>query len=101
MLLSPFIYPVETILHIILKKYLAESYCFTIISEEPFEFTFSNSFIYINPNNCNDLVSILIDVTNKGCSDFIIRMREPQYFMYALDSAHYLGDVRRSDKTII
>lgn len=43
----------------------------------------------------------IFNVSEMGCSDYIVRMQEPQNFMEAFEAVVHKGNVRRSDRKII
>lgn len=92
--------PIELLINIIIKQYLETAYCVTFISEVPLSFALPSSFISLTPNEEN-LVGQLLNVSEMGCSDYIVRMKEPQNFMAAFESVIHKANVRRSDRKII
>ncbi|KAH9629030.1 hypothetical protein HF086_007515 [Spodoptera exigua] len=100
MLVPPMSFALELLLNTILTQYLESSYCVTIFSDKPLSFLFSKSFIYLIPDEEN-LVEQIYNVSETGCSDYIIRMRDPQNFMTAFERVVHIGNVRRSDRKVI
>uniref|UniRef100_A0A0K8TV01 Ionotropic Receptor n=1 Tax=Epiphyas postvittana TaxID=65032 RepID=A0A0K8TV01_EPIPO len=95
------LHPVEVLLQILINKYLLSSFCITMVTEtELIIRPPSNlSFMYIYPEY--NLTDQILDASEKGCSDFIIQMNEPENFMDAFETVNHVGDIRRSDKKLI
>ncbi|KAM3962355.1 glutamate receptor ionotropic, delta-2 [Aphomia sociella] len=93
--------PIEILIETIINQYLSKSYCVTVISEEPFNFNVSTCFTYIIPYATGNLTKQILDVSEMGCSDYIVRMREPRDFMISFDEVNHLGNTRRSDRKIV
>nr|AOG12846.1 ionotropic receptor [Eogystia hippophaecolus] len=98
--LQPNVFHIELLLHTILNQYLYNSYCVTFVSEIPLDINFSITFTCIVPDPEN-LTNQLLEVSEKGCSDYVVRMKEPQEFMNAYEKVNHLGNARRSDKKLI
>lgn len=92
--------PLELLLNTIIRQYLESTYCLTIISDAPLAFSFPNSFISLIPNDEN-LVEQVYNVSEMGCSDYIVRMQDPQKFMTAFETVVHTATIRRSDRKII
>nr|ALM24942.1 ionotropic receptor 41a [Athetis dissimilis] len=92
--------PLELLLNTIIEQYLSSAYCITIISDVPFTFSVPTSFISLIPNE-EDLVQQIFNVSEMGCSDYIVRMLKPQNFMSAFETVVHKGNARRSDRKII
>ncbi|XP_013186387.2 uncharacterized protein LOC106131739 [Amyelois transitella] len=93
------ILPIELLLQTIVNQYLNTSFCLTIVADSPIDCAYPVSFTYIVPSN--NLSYQLLEVSEKGCSDYIVRVREPENFMDAFDEVNRLGNTRRSDRKII
>nr|ADR64681.1 putative chemosensory ionotropic receptor IR41a [Spodoptera littoralis] len=100
MLLPTISLPLEILLNTIITQYLDSSYCVTVFSDKPLSPIISTSFIYLIPDEEN-LVEQIYNVSERGCSDYIVRMRDPQNFMTAFERVVHIGNVRRSDRKII
>ncbi|CAH1644342.1 unnamed protein product [Spodoptera littoralis] len=100
MLLPTISLPLEILLNTIIIQYLDSSYCVTVFSDKPLSPIFSTSFIYLIPDEEN-LVEQIYNVSERGCSDYIVRMRDPQNFMTAFERVVHIGNVRRSDRKVI
>nr|QZH55077.1 ionotropic receptor 41a [Achelura yunnanensis] len=92
--------PIEILLEIILQKYFIHSYCITVVSEEPLNFKTLIPFITLMPNETN-FVELLLDASDKGCSDYVVKMKNAQEFMTAFEKVSHLGLLRRSDRKIL
>lgn len=92
--------PLELLLNTIIRQYLESAYCITIISDVPLTFSLPINFISLIPNKEN-LVDQVYNVSEMGCSDYIVRMQHPQNFMTAFERVVHTGKVRRSDRKII
>ncbi|XP_072940409.1 glutamate receptor ionotropic, delta-2-like [Epargyreus clarus] len=99
--LTTTLFPIEILVKIILNQYFSKSYCVTVVSDSPFEFEFSISFIKIVSNNTEELEKLMLDASENGCSDYIVKLTDPQKFMYAFDNVSHVGNIRRSDRRII
>nr|XP_021194150.2 ionotropic receptor 21a [Helicoverpa armigera] len=97
---TPALVPLEILLNTIINQYLQSAYCITVFSETPFTFILPTSFISLIPNETN-LVEQIFNVSETGCSDYIVRMRDPQIFMEAFERVVHIANVRRSDRKII
>ncbi|XP_049866253.1 ionotropic receptor 21a-like [Pectinophora gossypiella] len=94
---------IEILLQIIINNFLANSYCITFVSEEDINFQIPFSFTYIatNGTDLDELANKILDVSEKGCSDYIVRVKEPSIFMEAFEKVNYMGNARRSNRKII
>lgn len=93
--------PIEILVHMIFNQYLINSYCLTVVLEKSFEFSVNISFASIDPNEGPNLVEQMLELSENGCSDYIVLMKEPKKFMAAFDTVNSLGNVRRSDRKIV
>lgn len=94
--------PIEVFLQtVIIKEYLQSSYCVSVISESPLNVNFQIPFTYININGAEDFDDRLLEVSEKGCSDYIIKIQKPNIFMTAFENVTHIGNARRSDKKLI
>nr|WCF43335.1 ionotropic receptor IR41a [Spodoptera frugiperda]WCF43350.1 chemosensory receptor IR41a [Spodoptera frugiperda] len=100
MLLPNITFPLELLLNAIITQYMESAYCVTVFSDKPLSLTFTNSFIYLVPDEDN-LVEQIFNVSEMGCSDYIVCMRDPQNFMTAFERVVHIGNVRRSDRKVI
>ncbi|KAF9809350.1 hypothetical protein SFRURICE_007281 [Spodoptera frugiperda] len=100
MLLPTISIPLELLLKTIITQYLESAYCITVLSDKPLSLPFTNSFIYLIPDEEN-LVEQIFNVSEMGCSDYIVCMRDPQNFMTAFERVVHIGNVRRSDRKVI
>nr|XP_053602899.1 uncharacterized protein LOC128670906 [Plodia interpunctella] len=94
-----FVSPIEVLLQTIINQYLGISYCLTVVAETPINCMYPVSFTYIVPND--NLTGQMLDVSEKGCSDYIVRVREPNLFMVSFDEVNQLGNTRRSNRKIV
>nr|BAR64800.1 ionotropic receptor [Ostrinia furnacalis] len=94
-------FPVEILLTSIVNLYLNSSYCLTIVSEKSLDLSISNSFTSMVPEDGDLLVNQLLQVSEMGCSDYIVKMRDPARFMAAFERVNHLGNVRRSDRKVV
>lgn len=102
MLLNPIsLLPIEMLLNTILNQYLNNSFCISLVSELPLDFSIHKSFMYISQGDGDLLVDQLLKVSEMGCSDYIVRTREPRKFMVASEKVIHLGKVRRSDRKVV
>ncbi|XP_026739812.1 uncharacterized protein LOC113502441 [Trichoplusia ni] len=92
--------PLEILVKTIIEQYLATSYCITFVSDVPFNVFLATGLTYLIPSEQN-LVEQILNVSEIGCSDYIVRMQEPQKFMVAFERVVHIGDIRRSDRKII
>lgn len=93
---------ISLLLLTIVEQYLFSSYCITVVSDEPFNLNFNLSFTTIIPNDSVELLTRqLLKVSENGCSDYIVNVKNPEMFMVAFDEVSRLGTVRRSDRKII
>lgn len=100
MLLPTLTFPLQLLLNTIITQYLESAYCITVLSDKPLSLPFTNSFIYLIPDEEN-LVEQIFNVSEMGCSDYIVCMRDPQNFMTAFERVVHIGNVRRSDRKVI
>lgn len=89
------------ILSTIIKEYLCNSYCLTIVTDVPMDLQFPVSFTYISPNDSDNLTDQMLQMSEKGCSDYVVRMKEPGKFMKSFEEVNKFGNARRSDKTLL
>lgn len=94
---------ISIILHALVNQYLADSYCLTLVLDKPIDFKINISFTHITANNgtVDGIMDQLLEVSEKGCSDYIVYMSDPQKFMVAFDQVSRLGNTRRSNRKII
>lgn len=92
--------PIELLLNTIIEQYFASAYCITFFSDLPIKFCSPIGFTYLVPNEEN-LVEQIYNVSEMGCSDYIVRMQDPQKFMTAFETVVHIGNIRRSDRKII
>lgn len=70
---------INILLNLIIEQYLNNSFCITIVSETPLNIQFNQSFIVISPKNVQDeFVNQLLEVSENGCSDYIVKMKNPE-----------------------
>lgn len=94
--------PIEVFLQtVIIKQYLTSSYCVSVIAESPLDVNFLVPFAYIDINGTQDFNNRLLEVSEMGCSDYVIKIRNPSFFMSAFDNVTHTGNARRSDKMLI
>ncbi|KOB75066.1 Ionotropic receptor [Operophtera brumata] len=95
--------PLGILLHALINQYLADSYCLTLVLEQPIDFKINIIYTYVTPNNetLDELTDQLFEVSEKGCSDYIVYMSDPQKFMAAFDQVSRRGNTRRSNRKII
>ncbi|KAL0840331.1 hypothetical protein ABMA28_015598 [Loxostege sticticalis] len=93
--------PIEILMSTIFHQYLNSSYCLSLVSDSPLNIPIKNSFTYISPGDGELFVNQLLDVSEMGCSDYIVRMQDPKKFMAAFEKVNHLGNVRRSDRKIV
>nr|QEI46866.1 ionotropic receptor 41a [Galleria mellonella] len=96
-----FLFPIEILLQTIINEYLNKSYCLTLVTETPFDIVIPISFTYIIPYETGNLTNQILEVSEMGCSDYIVKMREPKKFMVSFDEVNHLGNTRRSDRKVI
>lgn len=102
MLLIPQMWtPIETLLHIIITKYLNLSYCIIIISEDNLFIKSPNSVVRIFAKDNESFTSLMLNASEMGCSDYIVQINEPETFMKAFEDVVHLGNVRKGDRKII
>ncbi|CAB3243457.1 unnamed protein product [Arctia plantaginis] len=92
--------PLELLLDILIQKYLSTSSCISFVLETSLIFHSPVGFIYITPDE-KVLVEQILAVSEIGCSDYVILMKEPEKFMNAFERVIHLGNVRRSDRKLI
>nr|QRF71033.1 ionotropic receptor [Semiothisa cinerearia] len=93
---------INVLLYTILKKFLFNSYCITIVSDAPIDLHLNSLFTYIIPNRTVDeLRDQLLEVSERGCSDYIVNMVDQVLFMTAFDKVSKIGNIRRSDRKVI
>lgn len=93
---------IELLLQTIFQKYLFSSYCLTIVSETGSEINMiPKVFTYIKWDHDINLKNKLLEVSEMGCSDYIIRMSEPEKFVKSFEEANKVATVRRSDRKLI
>lgn len=92
--------PLELLLDVLIKQYLSSTYCISFVIDTSVTFQSAMSFIYLNPDE-ELLVKQILQVSEMGCSDYIVLMKEPQKFITALERVIHLGNVRRSNRKII
>nr|AST36230.1 putative ionotropic receptor IR41a.2 [Hedya nubiferana] len=103
MLIPPSIHlPIEILANTLIYSYLQSSFCLTFVTETDLAVNLPSnlSSMRIQPND-SDLVNQILYASEKGCSDYIIQMHEPEDFMVAFEKVNHLGDIRRSDKKLI
>ncbi|XP_023938077.2 glutamate receptor ionotropic, delta-2 [Bicyclus anynana] len=100
-LLPEALLPIEILLQMIIKKSLASSYCITMVSEVLLKVHVPNSLMYIDGNNTESLVELMLNASEAGCSDYIIQIKEPKDFIVAFDKVVHMGNIRRSDRRVI
>lgn len=93
--------PLEILLQTIFREYLISSYCLTVVSEKPLNFPVDISFTYIALKDGEIFPEQLLEVSENGCSDYVVQMEEPTKFMEAFEMVNHMGNVRRSDRKIV
>nr|QIJ45772.1 ionotropic receptor [Glyphodes pyloalis] len=93
--------PIEILLQTILRQYLNDSYCLTVVSEKPLDFSVNVSFTYIAVKDGVVLFEELLEVSDNGCSDYVVQIEQPKKFMDAFEMVTHKGNVRRGDKKIV
>lgn len=94
--------PIEVLLQtVIIKHYLKSSYCVSIVSETPLDLNILIPFTYIDINGGEDFNDQLLEVSEMGCSDYIVKIEQPNFFMTAFENVTHIGNARRSDKKLI
>ncbi|XP_068630673.1 glutamate receptor ionotropic, delta-1-like [Battus philenor] len=91
---------IETLLHIILNQYFESSYCIAFVADEPLRLNHNHSFVYIKPDDDN-LTEALLKVSDIGCLDYIVSMKEPKNFIAAFDKTVHESNARKSDRKIV
>lgn len=93
---------VNLLLQTIVNIYLSESHCLTIVSDNPIDFNLDLMFAYVIPNRtAEELKDQLLIVSEQGCSDYLVNMRDQKMFMTAYGMVSKAGSVRRSDRKIL
>ncbi|XP_061710239.1 uncharacterized protein LOC133520013 isoform X2 [Cydia pomonella] len=102
MIMPSKLFPVEILLNILINEHLQEYFCLTFVTETKLtvNIPINMSLMIIQPNN-SVLAEQILDASEKGCSDYIIQMHEPENFMIAFEKVNHLGDIRRSVKKLI
>lgn len=93
--------PLEILLQIVISQHLNESYCLTFVTEEPINFVLSQNFMNIVTNNTKGIFNQTLEVSERGCSDYLVRIKEPEEFMEIFEKVSQLGNTRRSDIKIV
>lgn len=95
--------PISILLHALVNQYLSDSYCLTLVLDKPIDFNVNISYTYVDPvdSTVDDIMNQLLEVSEKGCSDYIVYMSDPQKFMAAFDRTNHLGNARRSNRKVI
>jgi hypothetical protein len=93
--------PIEILIQSIFYQYLTDSYCISVVSEEPLEFIMNISHVNVSPNVTNHLAEQLLELSEMGCSDYVVRLRKPRDFMIAFEKVNLMGNIRRSDRKVI
>lgn len=97
-----FLQSIELLLQIIIKNFLSQSYCVTVVSDNSLCVDLMSKLsISVKTNSSEKLVDLILAASEMGCSDYIVQMSKPEQFMVAFDAVNHLGNVRRSDKKII
>ncbi|XP_075977669.1 glutamate receptor ionotropic, delta-1-like [Anticarsia gemmatalis] len=92
--------PLELLLNSLIDKYLSTSYCISFFTHEPITFHSPVGFIYTILDEEN-LVEQILNVSEMGCSDYVVHMKEPHKFVAAFEIVIHKGNIRRSDRKII
>lgn len=92
----------EILLQMIFQEYLLHSRCLTFVTETALE---SNIAIipctYIKIENDTNLQDHILQVSEMGCSDYIIQTTKPKEFLTAFEEVNHIAIVRRSDRKLI
>lgn len=91
----------EVFLQTVLKQYFTSSYCVSVISESHLDVNFLIPFTYIDINGSEDFNDRLLQASEMGCSDYIINIQDPKFFMSVFDNVTQFGNARRSDKKLL
>lgn len=91
--------PIELLLQTVVDQYFT-SYCVTIISDTPLKIIPTFSYRYILLKN-ESLTDLLLNSSEAGCADYIVRLKQPSYFMTALDYVSRHGLIRRNGRQVI
>lgn len=91
------------LLQALINQYLSDSYCVTFVLDKPIDFNVNITFTSITPNisTIDSLTIQLLEVSENGCSDYLVYMSDPQVFMTAFDITTRSGNARRSNRKII
>lgn len=102
-LISSSIYlPVEDLFYAIFDQFLHTSFCLTFISEISLHLQLAISFTYLIPQNTTEgLINQLLPISEMGCSDYVVVMRQPGDFMVAFEKIVHLGNNRRSNRKVL
>lgn len=94
---------ISILLQALVNQYLSDSYCMTFVLEQPIDFNINVTFTSITPNyeSVDNLTKQLLEVSENGCSDYIVYMTDPKVFMAAVDQTSRFGNSRRSNRKII
>ncbi|CAG9785032.1 unnamed protein product [Diatraea saccharalis] len=92
---------IEILLEKLLYRFLSHSYCITLVSEKSLVHQINSSFVYISPKENGSLENQLLNVSEMGCSDYIVCLEDPKSFMIAFENVVHMGNTRRSDRKII
>nr|ARO76470.1 ionotropic receptor 7 [Conogethes punctiferalis] len=93
--------PIEILLQTIFNEYLSNSYCLTVVSEKPLDLHVNISYAYISVENGELSPDQMLKLSENGCSDYIVQVKNPQKFMGAFETVNLLGNVRRGDRKIV
>lgn len=92
--------PIEILLQTILYRYFQSSYCIAFVSSESLRFDYNKTFVYIDSEGRN-ITDNLLEVSEIGCLDYIVRVKDPIDFIKAFDKVVHLGNTRKSDRKIV
>lgn len=93
---------INLLLQAIVNQFLPNSYCITIVSDKPIDVPSNLTFTYIIPSETlEELKDQLLEVSEQGCSDYIVNMRDQLMFMTTFDMVGKAGMIRRSDRKIL
>lgn len=94
--------PLEILIQLIFNKYFLTSYCVTIVSDIHSNINiYPNHFTYLYVNDETNLTRDVLEVSEMGCSDYIILLKTPETFLTALEEATHLATARRSDRILL
>ncbi|XP_064292074.1 uncharacterized protein LOC128670992 [Plodia interpunctella] len=94
--------PLEILLQTIVNQYFNVSYCLTILAESSINCQYPVSYTYISVSNKNEnLTKQILEASEKGCSDYIVRLKSPEIFIEYFEEVNHLGNTRRSDRKIV